>query len=41
MSLNERHEILKVLSGAILRETNAFNFYYQASENPQLLQPPR
>jgi hypothetical protein len=36
MSLDERNEILKVLSGAIIRETNAFNFYYQGSENPQL-----
>ena len=36
MSLDERREILRVLSGAIIRETNAFNFYDRGSENPQL-----
>ncbi|MDD3643330.1 MAG: SpoIIE family protein phosphatase [Candidatus Krumholzibacteria bacterium] len=36
MSVDERGEILKVLSGAIIRETSAFNFYYKGSENPLL-----
>lgn len=36
MSSDERGQILKVLSGAIIRETNAFNFYYRGSENPLL-----
>jgi len=36
MGINEREEILKVLSGAIMRETNAFNFYYKGSENQAL-----
>lgn len=36
MSIDERQEILKVLSGAIIRETSAFNFYYKGSENMQL-----
>jgi serine phosphatase RsbU (regulator of sigma subunit) len=34
VSIDEREQILKVLSGAIIRETNAFNFYYKGSENP-------
>ena len=29
LGIDEREEILKVLSGAIIRETNAFNFYYK------------
>jgi len=33
VSIDEREEILKILSGAIIRETNAFNFYYKGSEN--------
>ena len=36
MSNDEREQILKVLSGAIIRETNAFNFYYKGSENESL-----
>ncbi len=36
MSIDEREEILKVLSGAIIRETNAFNFYYKGSENQNI-----
>ena len=36
MSSEERSEILKVLSGAILRETNAFNYYYRGSEDPAM-----
>jgi sigma-B regulation protein RsbU (phosphoserine phosphatase) len=36
MSSDEREQILKVLSGAIIRETNAFNFYYEGSENEAL-----
>lgn len=33
MSNDEREQILKVLSGAIIRETNAFNFYYKGGDN--------
>jgi hypothetical protein len=36
VSNDEREEILKVLSGAIIRETNAFNFYSKGSENELL-----
>ena len=36
MGIDEREEILKVLSGAIIRETNAFNFYYKGSENENI-----
>ena len=36
VSIDEREQILKVLSGAIIRETNAFNFYYKGSENPNM-----
>ncbi len=36
MSIEEREQILKVLSGAIIRETNAFNFYYKGSENQMI-----
>ncbi len=36
MGIDEREEILKVLSGAIIRETNAFNFYYKGSENEKI-----
>jgi serine phosphatase RsbU (regulator of sigma subunit) len=36
LSIDERDQILKVLSGAIIRETNAFNFYYKGSENPSI-----
>ncbi len=36
MSIDEREEILKVLSGAIIRETNAFNFYSKGSENEHI-----
>ncbi len=36
MSNDEREQILKVLSGAIIRETNAFNFYYEGGENPNI-----
>lgn len=33
MSAEERDEILKVLKGAILRETNAFNYYNKGAED--------
>jgi serine phosphatase RsbU (regulator of sigma subunit) len=36
VGIDEREEILKVLSGAIIRETNAFNFYYKGSENENM-----
>jgi hypothetical protein len=36
VGIDEREEILKVLSGAIIRETNAFNFYYKGSENQNI-----
>lgn len=36
MSIDEREQILKVLSGAIIRETDAFNFYYKGNENPNI-----
>jgi hypothetical protein len=36
VGIDERDEILKVLSGAIIRETNAFNFYSKGSENEHI-----
>jgi serine phosphatase RsbU (regulator of sigma subunit) len=36
MSENEKDQILKVLSGAIKRETGAFNFYSKKSEDPAM-----
>lgn len=36
MSSEEKNQILKVLSGAIIRETNAFNYYYKGSEDRRL-----
>lgn len=36
MSEKEKEQILKVLSGAIRRETGAFNFYSRASEDPNM-----
>jgi len=36
MSIDEREEILKILSGAVIRETNAFNYYYKSSENQNI-----
>jgi serine phosphatase RsbU (regulator of sigma subunit) len=36
MSHIEKEQILKVLSRAIIRETNAFNIYYKESENMEL-----
>ncbi len=36
MGIDEREEILKILSGAVIRETNAFNYYYKGSENPNI-----
>jgi hypothetical protein len=36
VAIDEREEILKVLSGAIIRETNAFNFYSKGSENENI-----
>jgi len=36
MSAEEKNQILKVLSGAIIRETNAFNYYYRGSEDERL-----
>jgi serine phosphatase RsbU (regulator of sigma subunit) len=36
MSHVEKEQILKVLSRAIIRETNAFNIYYKESENTEL-----
>ena len=36
MSEEEKKQILKVLSGAIQRETGAFNFYSRKSEDPAM-----
>jgi len=36
MSEEEKEQILKVLSGAIQRETGAFNFYSRKSEDPSM-----
>ncbi len=36
MSDDEKGQILKVLTGAIVRETSAFNYYYKGSENTSL-----
>lgn len=33
MSESEKQQVLKVLSGAIIRETTAFNYYYKGSED--------
>ncbi len=38
MSRSEIEQVLKVLSGAIKRETTAFNYYYRGSENLSLPQ---
>lgn len=36
MSVDEKNQILRVLARAIIKETNAFNYYYKSSEDPSM-----
>lgn len=36
MSMDEKSQILRVLARAIIKETNAFNYYYKSSEDPSM-----
>ena len=36
MSMDEKNQILRVLARAIIKETNAFNYYYKSSEDPSM-----